>query len=405
MGMGNPCRESLERRLMAPKSSAEGVRPAIRLVLACMVCCLGWWSVDGHWALPRACAQDHGVQGNQDRRREESGGGLGHVAGGTCRVRRQENVPFVGGWCGDGTIVSSFWGCGGSGAREIFDSRKDCVSGITLDWPPGRWEAGGRTVQLVNLTLFPRCDSWNFGQPLLGFLNSSGPRMWGRREVRTNGDFRHLGKGPASLFLLGWPSYLTFGKAEPVHGSEAVPVNPLDFRTDLALWTGVVFVVLLAILGPLAWSPIARALDRREQHLEDQFAAAERRLAEAQALLQQYQQKLEQAAVEAQQILSQARAEAERQAAAILARAHEEAEAEHRRHLIEIQQAAEEAKRLLVQHAAKMAVTIAERVLEAHMDPLTHRKLLNTALSQLVAWEQGDKEFSGTSERGLSPEN
>jgi F-type H+-transporting ATPase subunit b len=139
--------------------------------------------------------------------------------------------------------------------------------------------------------------------------------------------------------------------------------------------------------------------------LEDQFAAAERRLAEAQALLQQYQQKLEQAAVEAQQILSQARAEAERQAAAILARAHEEAEAEHRRHLIEIQQAAEEAKRLLVQHAAKMAVTIAERVLEAHMDPLTHRKLLNTALSQLVAWEQGDKEFSGTSERGLSPEN
>ena len=213
--------------------------------------------------------------------------------------------------------------------------------------------------------------------------------------------------GPSATFsdVISPFSLATIGTVESAHRSEEIPINPLDFRTDLALWTGVVFLVLLAILGPLAWSPIARALDRREQHLEEQFAAAERRLAEAQALLEQYRQKLDQAAAEAQVILGQARAEAERQAATILAQAQAEAEAEHRRRLTEIQQAAEEAKRLLVQHAAKMAVTIAERVLEAQLDPLTQRKLLDRALNQLLESDPHFQGISGADGRGSTPQN
>ncbi len=273
------------------------------------------------------------------------------------------------------------------------------VGAIRLDgWPAcfNRRQIPGDSGSLVPATfaqgfpagpgLFPLCR------------RDCGGLQW----PRNSGWFGHPVTSSDVIFPF---SLAAIGKVESAHNSEDIPINPLDFRTDLALWTGVVFLVLLAILGPLAWSPIARALDRREQHLEEQFAAAERRLAEAQALLEQYRQKLDQAAAEAQGILGRARAEAEKQAATILAQAQAEAEAEHRRRLTEIQQAAEEAKRLLVQHAAKMAVTIAERVLEAQLDPLMQRKLLDRALNQLLESDPHFHGISGADGRGSAPQN
>jgi len=47
------------------------------------------------------------------------------------------------------------------------------------------------------------------------------------------------------------------------HGSAGV--NPLVFKSDLAIWTFVVFLVLLAVLWKYAWGPLSEALDRREQ--------------------------------------------------------------------------------------------------------------------------------------------
>ena len=68
--------------------------------------------------------------------------------------------------------------------------------------------------------------------------------------------------------------------------------NPLDLKSDLALWTAVVFVVLLAVLWKFAWKPIAEGLDKREQHIADQIAEAERNNQDARQLLADYQQKL-----------------------------------------------------------------------------------------------------------------
>ena len=55
-----------------------------------------------------------------------------------------------------------------------------------------------------------------------------------------------------------------------------VDPNPLEFRTDLAIWTGIVFLVLLLVLWKFAWGPIASGLDQREQAVADQIAAAEK---------------------------------------------------------------------------------------------------------------------------------
>ena len=40
-------------------------------------------------------------------------------------------------------------------------------------------------------------------------------------------------------------------------------INPLDWwKSDLALWTAVVFLILLAVLWKFAWKPLAKGLDR-----------------------------------------------------------------------------------------------------------------------------------------------
>ncbi|MCS7238012.1 MAG: F0F1 ATP synthase subunit B [Thermoguttaceae bacterium] len=168
------------------------------------------------------------------------------------------------------------------------------------------------------------------------------------------------------------------------HGEGDVPLNPLEFRTDLALWTGVVFIVLLAILGPLAWSPIARALDRRERHLAEQFVEAERRLQKAEELLREHQARLQAAGEEAQRILQRAVDEAERRATEILTQARLEAEAEHKRRLEQLEKAADEASRQLVQYAASLAVEIAGRLMRSQLDASTHRRLLSEALGQIA---------------------
>ena len=47
--------------------------------------------------------------------------------------------------------------------------------------------------------------------------------------------------------------------------SQETAINPLEFKTDLALWTAVVFLLLLAVLWKFAWGPLAEGLDKRER--------------------------------------------------------------------------------------------------------------------------------------------
>jgi F-type H+-transporting ATPase subunit b len=74
--------------------------------------------------------------------------------------------------------------------------------------------------------------------------------------------------------------------------------NPLAFRTDLALWTLFVFLILFGLLSYFAWPQIAAALDERERKIADNIAAAEARLADAQKVIAEHEAKLAAAAGE-----------------------------------------------------------------------------------------------------------
>ena len=116
--------------------------------------------------------------------------------------------------------------------------------------------------------------------------------------------------------------------------------NPLDWwKSDLALWTAVVFLILLAVLWKFAWKPLAKGLDRREKLIADQIAEAEQTNQQARQLLADYQQKLADSKQEVRGILDQGRREAEKLGRELLDRAKSETLAERQRSLQQIEAA------------------------------------------------------------------
>lgn len=184
--------------------------------------------------------------------------------------------------------------------------------------------------------------------------------------------------------VFGWAGYA----AAQTHSGGAGTVeglNPLEsWKADLALWTAVVFLLLLVILWKYAWGPIARALQQREQTIADQIAQAQRQHQEAQALLAQYQQKLAQSQQEIQQMLDQARRQAEQTSRDIIQQAHQQAEADRQKMLQDIQQAKQQALREIATETANLAVLLAGKILQAELRPERHRQLIQQVLAE---WE------------------
>src|SRR5687768_5304918 len=87
------------------------------------------------------------------------------------------------------------------------------------------------------------------------------------------------------------PQSVSAESAAPGADETAASPNPLVIDPDLAIWTAVVFLVLLAVLGKFAWPPVAKALEERERRIADHIAAAETRHEEARAVLARHEAK------------------------------------------------------------------------------------------------------------------
>jgi F-type H+-transporting ATPase subunit b len=160
--------------------------------------------------------------------------------------------------------------------------------------------------------------------------------------------------------------------------------NPLAWKSDLALWTAVVFVVLLAVLWKFAWKPIAEGLDKREKQIADQIAEAERQNRDARQLLDEYQQRLAASQGEVRGILDQARREAEQTGREMLEKARNEGRAEHARALQQIEAATAGALQELAQRSATLAVELAGKIVGSQLTAERHAELIQEAVAEFT---------------------
>jgi len=175
--------------------------------------------------------------------------------------------------------------------------------------------------------------------------------------------------------------------AEGGHGG--AEINPLDFQSDLAIWTAVVFLVLMAILWKFAWRPITEALDKREQRIADQIASAEQANVDARKLLEDYHRKLGDSEAEVRAILEQGRRDAEEAGRRILETTRDEARREKDRAVREIDAAAGEALQELAERSADLAIELAKKIVQTKIDRADHAQLIEQAVADFSKIQPG----------------
>jgi F-type H+-transporting ATPase subunit b len=176
------------------------------------------------------------------------------------------------------------------------------------------------------------------------------------------------------------------------HGHEpAAEGQPpiLEQQPSLAIWTVVVFVGLLFVLGRYAWTPLLNALHQREEHLEHVLHDTERARNEAESLLAEHRRLMAEAQDKVRAMLTEARQEADAASAEILKKAQEESEAARHRAERDIATARDQALVEIWSKASDLAVSVAGRVLERELAPDEHRRLIAKALNELPAAPEG----------------
>jgi len=171
---------------------------------------------------------------------------------------------------------------------------------------------------------------------------------------------------------------------DPTHGyASANSDSLLDFKSDKALFTGLVFLLLCGGLYLAAWKPISQALERRETTIANQIADAQRASEEAGAKLKEYEAKLADAAVKAQELVVAAKRDAESVAERIKNEAQADATRMLERAKGEIESAKQAALSELSTKSTDLAFGLARRVIGREINAADHQKLINEALGRL----------------------
>jgi F-type H+-transporting ATPase subunit b len=150
-----------------------------------------------------------------------------------------------------------------------------------------------------------------------------------------------------------------------------------------AVWTIVLFLVLLTILGKFVWPHVLKGLQDRENKLRQDLEHAEAAAKQAQATLNQYQAKLTQANEEVRRLIEQGREDAQKIAAQLRQQAQAEIDQARQRAQSDIRVAKEQALNEIYEQAAELATTAAGRILQRQMNAEDHRRLVQESLAQL----------------------
>jgi F-type H+-transporting ATPase subunit b len=167
------------------------------------------------------------------------------------------------------------------------------------------------------------------------------------------------------------------------HGGESG--TPNIFSGDLmnSIYTLVIFLAVLLVLGKFAWGPVLRTLQRREQFIRESLEEAKKDREEAEKRLREYEERLHTARMEASSIVEEGRKDAETAKRRIHDQARAEAEAMLERAKREIGIARDTAVKELYQRVAEMATDVAGKVLTRTLTPDEHRRLMESSFAEI----------------------
>lgn len=151
-----------------------------------------------------------------------------------------------------------------------------------------------------------------------------------------------------------------------------------------SVWTLVVFLLLVALLGKFAWPKILHALEEREEKIRQSLELAEKARAEAQQVFDEHKRLVAEARAESLDIVNKARAAGEAAKNQILEDARKEADHLKDRALKEIELATDKARSELRIEAVNLSLQVAGKVLHKTLDQDSHKHLARECIDEVI---------------------
>ncbi len=175
--------------------------------------------------------------------------------------------------------------------------------------------------------------------------------------------------------------------ASPALAAEGGDANIFAGDLGNAIWTVVIFVVVLLVLGKYAWGPMLDTLQKREEFIRDSLATAKKERDEAETRIAEYTKKLDDARAEASEIVEEGRRDAEEVRRRIEEEARHESDKILDRAKREIDLAKQTAVKELYATSATLATDMASKILQREVSAADQERLIEQSLAELDGLE------------------
>ena len=160
--------------------------------------------------------------------------------------------------------------------------------------------------------------------------------------------------------------------------------GPFEGNIGNALWTLVIFGLVILVLGRFAWKPILGGLQQREDFIRTSLSQAKADREAAEVRLKEYSDKLLSACSEASAIVDEARRDAEELKRSFQEETQAEANRTIERARREIKIAQETAVKELYGLTARLTTAVAGKILEREIQPVDHDRLISDSIRALA---------------------
>ncbi len=149
------------------------------------------------------------------------------------------------------------------------------------------------------------------------------------------------------------------------------------------LTTLVGFLILVWIMKKYAWGPILDMLDARRDKIENDYAAAEKELSEAETLKGDFESKLGEISVIQRERVQEAVKKGEELADGIVVKARGEMDEARQKSMQDLDIETRKAELQLRDDVATLAIGAAEKLIGERLDDAKHRQLIQQYIDRL----------------------
>jgi F-type H+-transporting ATPase subunit b len=157
----------------------------------------------------------------------------------------------------------------------------------------------------------------------------------------------------------------------------------LDVNPGLIIWTIIIFVILLGILYKIAWKPMLKALNTREETIKTALDNAEKQNKNSAELMEQNKKSIAETNAQAMGIINESKEAAVKIKNDIIEKANEEYRKMMENTRKEIESQKDAAIENMKSEIVNISIKAAEKILSETLDAAKQKKIVDDFISQI----------------------